>query len=208
MLRGPIDARHDAPSRCRSSASRAAICPDRAGRTTWRPARVCGIRLPAGLRESDRLPEPIFTPATKAQSGHDINISEAEAADAGRAGACSTRVKALTLRLYAEGAAHAESLRHHRRRHEVRVRPAAGRRTARHARRSHHPDRRSADARLVALLAAGRLPARRRAAELRQAVRARLPRARSAGTSSRRCRRCPTTSSRRRARNTSRRSAA
>src|SRR3954463_3950379 len=40
---------------------------------------VCGIQLPAGLRESDRLPEPIFTPATKASSGHDINISEAEA---------------------------------------------------------------------------------------------------------------------------------
>ena len=37
---------------------------------------VCGIRLPAGLRESDRLPGPIFTPATKAQAGHDINISE------------------------------------------------------------------------------------------------------------------------------------
>jgi len=36
---------------------------------------VCGIKLPAGLRESDRLPEPIFTPATKEQSGHDINIS-------------------------------------------------------------------------------------------------------------------------------------
>ncbi len=36
---------------------------------------VCGIRLPAGLRESDKLPEPIFTPATKAQSGHDENIS-------------------------------------------------------------------------------------------------------------------------------------
>ncbi len=35
--------------------------------------------LPAGLRESDRLPEPIFTPATKADSGHDINISEDEA---------------------------------------------------------------------------------------------------------------------------------
>ena len=45
-----------------------------------RPASVCGIALPAGLRESDRLPEPIFTPATKAQSGHDINISEDEAA--------------------------------------------------------------------------------------------------------------------------------
>ena len=36
---------------------------------------VCGITLPAGLRESDQLPEPIFTPATKAESGHDINIS-------------------------------------------------------------------------------------------------------------------------------------
>ena len=36
---------------------------------------VCGIALPAGLRESDKLPEPIFTPATKAESGHDINIS-------------------------------------------------------------------------------------------------------------------------------------
>jgi phosphoribosylaminoimidazole-succinocarboxamide synthase len=35
---------------------------------------VCGIRLPAGLRESDRLPQPIFTPATKEESGHDINI--------------------------------------------------------------------------------------------------------------------------------------
>ena len=40
-----------------------------------RDGRVCGIPLPAGLRESDRLPEPIFTPATKAQSGHDENIT-------------------------------------------------------------------------------------------------------------------------------------
>ena len=40
---------------------------------------VCGVKLPAGLRESDRLPEPIFTPATKAATGHDINISEDEA---------------------------------------------------------------------------------------------------------------------------------
>lgn len=37
--------------------------------------QVCGHRLPAGLRESDRLPEPIFTPATKAQTGHDENIT-------------------------------------------------------------------------------------------------------------------------------------
>jgi len=43
--------------------------------------QVCGIRLPPGLRESDRLPEPIFTPSTKAQTGHDLNIGEAEAAE-------------------------------------------------------------------------------------------------------------------------------
>jgi phosphoribosylaminoimidazole-succinocarboxamide synthase len=41
---------------------------------------VCGHRLPAGLRESDRLPEPIFTPATKAESGHDENITRERAA--------------------------------------------------------------------------------------------------------------------------------
>src|SRR5262245_2127895 len=41
---------------------------------------VCGHRLPAGLRESDRLPEPIFTPATKSQTGHDLNITREQAA--------------------------------------------------------------------------------------------------------------------------------
>src|SRR4029079_4179216 len=40
---------------------------------------VCRVALPAGLRESERLPRAIFTPATKASTGHDINISEAEA---------------------------------------------------------------------------------------------------------------------------------
>ena len=69
---------------------------------------VCGHRLPSGLRESDRLPHPIFTPATKAQSGHDINISEDQAAAIVGATVLE-RVRDLTLRLYAEGAAHAES---------------------------------------------------------------------------------------------------
>jgi phosphoribosylaminoimidazole-succinocarboxamide synthase len=70
--------------------------------------RVCGIRLPAGLRESDRLPEPIFTPATKAESGHDENISEEEAgALVGHA--LVARLKALTLEIYRRGAAHALS---------------------------------------------------------------------------------------------------
>jgi phosphoribosylaminoimidazole-succinocarboxamide synthase len=69
---------------------------------------VCGIRLPKGLRESDRLPEPIFTPATKAETGHDINISEPQAAELVGSGLLK-RVRDLTLRLYAEGAAHAEA---------------------------------------------------------------------------------------------------
>jgi phosphoribosylaminoimidazole-succinocarboxamide synthase len=69
---------------------------------------VCGIALPAGLRESDRLPEPIFTPATKATTGHDINISEADAAKLVGAELIE-RLRKLTLALYAFGAAHAES---------------------------------------------------------------------------------------------------
>src|SRR5438093_895623 len=69
---------------------------------------VCGIKLPKGLRESDRLPQPIFTPATKAQTGHDMNISEQEAAQL-VGPALLARVRDLTLRLYSEGAAYAES---------------------------------------------------------------------------------------------------
>jgi phosphoribosylaminoimidazole-succinocarboxamide synthase len=69
---------------------------------------VCGVKLPAGLRESDRLPEPIFTPATKAESGHDVNISEDEAATiVGRD--LITRLRDLTLEIYRRGCEHAES---------------------------------------------------------------------------------------------------
>ena len=69
---------------------------------------VCGVALPHGIRESDRLPQPIFTPATKAASGHDVNISEAEA---GRlvGDALIATLRRLTLELYAFGNAHAES---------------------------------------------------------------------------------------------------
>jgi phosphoribosylaminoimidazole-succinocarboxamide synthase len=70
--------------------------------------KVCGISLPAGLRESERLPEPIFTPATKADTGHDVNISEEDAAGIiGRP--LIERLKALTMEIYRRGAAHAES---------------------------------------------------------------------------------------------------
>jgi phosphoribosylaminoimidazole-succinocarboxamide synthase len=69
---------------------------------------VCGIPLPAGLRESDRLPAPIFTPSTKAQTGHDENISfETMCA---RVGAdLGTRLRDLTLRIYSRAAAYAEA---------------------------------------------------------------------------------------------------
>ena len=69
---------------------------------------VCGVALPAGMRESDRLPQPIFTPATKATSGHDVNISEAEAGRLVGETLIAT-LRRLTLELYAFGTAHAES---------------------------------------------------------------------------------------------------
>jgi len=69
--------------------------------------RVCGVDLPAGLRESDRLPAPIFTPATKAENGHDLNITEAEAGRIVGADRIA-RLRELTLALYDRGATHAE----------------------------------------------------------------------------------------------------
>jgi phosphoribosylaminoimidazole-succinocarboxamide synthase len=67
---------------------------------------VCGIPLPAGLKESDRLPEPIFTPSTKAQTGHDENISmEAVAAQVGSE--LAKRLRDLTLGIYQRAAEYA-----------------------------------------------------------------------------------------------------
>jgi len=64
-----------------------------------RTGEVCGIRLPAGLRDSDRLPQPIFSPATKAETGHDENISEEQATKI--VGVENIRrLKELTLSIY------------------------------------------------------------------------------------------------------------
>ena len=66
---------------------------------------VCGITLPSGLRESDRLPEPIFTPAIKATSGHDENISfEKMVARVGEAR--SERLREISLQLYRKASAY------------------------------------------------------------------------------------------------------
>ncbi|HVX67431.1 MAG TPA: phosphoribosylaminoimidazolesuccinocarboxamide synthase [Bryobacteraceae bacterium] len=67
---------------------------------------VCGIKLPAGLRESDKLPEPIFTPAAKAQTGHDENISYERVV--GMVGEdLARRLRDLTLAIYTKAADYA-----------------------------------------------------------------------------------------------------
>jgi phosphoribosylaminoimidazole-succinocarboxamide synthase len=69
--------------------------------------KICGLALPAGLRESDRLPEPIFTPATKATSGHDENISFEQAASLiGKD--LAERVRSVSLEIYNRAADYAE----------------------------------------------------------------------------------------------------
>jgi phosphoribosylaminoimidazole-succinocarboxamide synthase len=78
----------------------------------WKDYRATGETsghaLPSGLRESERLPEPIFTPASKAHTGHDENISEEQAAElVGEE--LYGRVRAACLALYSFGAAHAEA---------------------------------------------------------------------------------------------------
>ena len=69
---------------------------------------VCGIKLPAGLKESDRLPEPVFTPAIKAQSGHDENVSFERVCElVGES--LAARLRDLTLNIYARAARYAET---------------------------------------------------------------------------------------------------
>ena len=74
-----------------------------------RPGEVCGHALPNGLREADRLPEPIFTPSTKAEVGHDENISrERLAAMVGEQ--LARQLEERSIALYVEGARRAEAV--------------------------------------------------------------------------------------------------
>ena len=70
---------------------------------------VCGIGLPAGLRESDRLPSPIFTPATKAQEGHDENIDFEGAAELIGDRALAERVRDVSIAVYEAAADHSRA---------------------------------------------------------------------------------------------------
>jgi len=69
---------------------------------------ICGIKLPPGLKESDKLPEPIFTPSTKEDAGHDINVSQ-DYVEQGLGKKITGRLKELSLALYLKASAHAES---------------------------------------------------------------------------------------------------
>jgi phosphoribosylaminoimidazole-succinocarboxamide synthase len=72
-----------------------------------RTGEVCGIAVPAGLSESDRLPEPIFTPATKATEGHDENIDFERAAELVGDRALTERVREVSIAVYQHAAEHA-----------------------------------------------------------------------------------------------------
>lgn len=74
-----------------------------------RSRTVCGHRLPDGLREADRLPEPIFTPSTKAEVGHDENISRSQLADL-VGSELAGQLEERSIALYAEGARRAEEV--------------------------------------------------------------------------------------------------
>ncbi len=69
---------------------------------------ICGIKLPSGLKESDRLPEPIFTPSTKEDSGPDINVSQ-EYVEQGLGKEITGQLKELSLALYRKASEYAES---------------------------------------------------------------------------------------------------
>ncbi len=80
--------------------------------SAWRAYKekgsICGIKLPPGLRESDKLPEPIFTPTTKAESGHDMELTQAEVEDMVGADVAQ-EIKEKSLNLLAAASAEVES---------------------------------------------------------------------------------------------------
>jgi len=128
---------------------------------------VCGIRLPAGLRQADRLPEPIFTPTTKAPKGqHDEPIDDAQGAAAIGA-ALYEKVKSTSLALYQFG--------HDRARQAGMILADTKFEFGTDAQGNLFLHRRGPHARLLALLARRPLRARHVAAELRQTIRPRSP---------------------------------
>ena len=153
--------------RCRSSAWCAATSPARPGRSTGRAAPWPASRCRRAWWRATRLEPPIFSPATKAETGHDENVTfdhdGGRARDGGGRGGCATPAS----RVYEAGRDHAAA----RGIIIADTKFEFGTRPGRHP----APDRRGADARLLPVLAGRPLPAGPRPAELRQAAAARLP---------------------------------
>ena len=142
----------------------AATWRDPAGPSTAPAARLAGIELPGGLREADRLPEPIFTPSTKAEVGHDENITREQLAE--MVGAeLAARARGAVAGPVSSGGRAGGRGGPDPGRHEVRVRLD---------RRAGGAHRRAADPGLVPLLGRGAVRAGRQPAVVRQAVRPRL----------------------------------
>ena len=131
---------------------------------------LAGERLAPGLLESAKLEPAIFSPATKAETGHDENITVARMREIVGDEVTDT-LERMTRAVYTLGEKHQPRSRHHHRRHQIRIRPGS--------RRPHHPDRRGDDPRQFAVLGGGCLQARPAAAEFRQAAAARLSRHRA-----------------------------
>ena len=144
--------------------------------SSWREYRDGGgpttEHLPNGLRMADRLDEPIFTPATKATTGHDENLTE-ERARALVGDDLYHELRTRSIDLYLAGAAHAADRGGDPRRHQVRVRLRL---------RGVDPGRRGAHPRLFQVLAGGRLVAGERRSLFRQAAAARLARCLGVGS--------------------------
>ena len=87
-----------------------------------RTGAICGIAIRPGMAEAEAFDEPLFTPATKAETGHDENIDFATLAAHRRPRRRRARSRDLSIRIYEAGRDHARGARHHPRRHEVRVR--------------------------------------------------------------------------------------
>ena len=130
-VRGPLEGRVMIARKCRVIPFECVVRGYLSG-SAWREYRsngaVCGIALPDGLVESDRLPEPIFTPATKAEAGHDENVSfDRMTNDIGRELAETLRDRSLQLYREAAGFAEARALILADTKFEFGVEPSTGR---------------------------------------------------------------------------------
>ena len=148
---------------------------------------VSGIELPAGLQESEQLPEPIFTPSTKADEGHDEAIDLEQAAELVGSRELAERLRDVSIAVYEPVAAHA--------RERGVILADTKFELGFDARRHADARRRGLHAGLLALLARRPVRGRPRAAVVRQAVRARLGGRHGLGQVARPRRRSPTTSS-------------